>query len=491
MALQQAVYRARDAEHTVLHQVIAEHLEGFLRTVAEAGDGVGLPQFVEREFREFLTCGVVEHGVARFRCEGCAREHLVPFSCKGRAWCPSCGGRRMTERAAHLVDAVLPWVPVRQWVLTVPYRLRYQMAWNHGLSRAVLRVYTRVLLDVHARGARERGIEGVQTGMVTALQRAGSGLNVNLHFHTLVLDGVFSEDPGGALAFHPVPAPSDADVAAALATIRHRVQRLLVRRGLEPGDDATGPADRLADESPVLAGIVGASVQGRVALGSREGARVRRLGDARDTAAVTSRGARQAHLEGFDLHANVWVSANDRAGVERLCRYILRPPFAQERLRLRSDGRVALELKRAWHDGTKELVFEPLEFLERLAAMTPRPETNLLICHGVLAPRARWRERVVVYGRVALEPTASTAPLMAGPDDAGVKPTPRAWTWAALMHRAFGIDVLACAHCGGRLRLIATLHDPAVIGKILAHLALSHSGPSPGPGPPESGAAAS
>jgi hypothetical protein len=208
--------------------------------------------------------------------------------------------------------------------------------------------------------------------------------------------------------------------------------------------------------------------------------------------ALTSRGARQAHLEGFDLHANVCVSANDRAGVERLCRYVLRPPFAQERLRLRGDGRIALELKRAWHDGTRELVFEPLEFLERLAAMTPRPETNLLICHGVLASRARWRARVVVYGRVAPEPTASTAPLAAGSDGTGVKTaSPRAWSWAALMHRAFGIDVLACAHCGGRLRLIATLHDPAVIRKILAHLALCHSGQSPGPAPPESGAAAS
>ena len=113
---------------------------------------------------------------------------------------------------------------------------------------------------------------------------------------------------------HPAPTPTDAEVAAALATIHHRVQRLLVRRGLEPGDDATGPTDRLVDESPVLAAIVGASVQGRVALGPRAGVRVRRLGDARDTAAVTSRGARQAHLDGFDLHANLWVSATDRAG---------------------------------------------------------------------------------------------------------------------------------------------------------------------------------
>jgi len=205
---------------------------------------------------------------------------------------------------------------------------------------------------------------------------------------------------------------------------------------------------------------------------------------------ASSRGPRQAHLDGFDLHANACVSANDRAGVERLCRYVLRPPFAQERLRLRGDGRVALELKRAWHDGTRELVFEPLEFLERLAAMTPRPETNLLICHGVLAPRAQWRARVIVYGRRVPESTASMAPLAGGPDGPGVKTaTPRAWSWAALMHRAFGIDVLACAHCGGRLRLIATLHDPAVIRKILAHRALSHSGQSPGPGPPEFGAA--
>src|SRR5262249_49337416 len=178
------------------------------------------PQFVEREFREFLMCGVFEHGVSRFQCEGCAREHLVAFSCKGRAWCPSCGGRRMTERAAHLVDAVLPQVPVRQWVLTVPYRLRYQMAWNHGLSRAVLRVYSRVLLDVYT-----RGVPGGRTGSVTVVQRAGSGLNVNLHFHTLVLDGVFTEELRRALAFHPAPAPTDAEVAAALATIRYRVQR--------------------------------------------------------------------------------------------------------------------------------------------------------------------------------------------------------------------------------------------------------------------------
>ena len=129
-----------------------------------------------------------------------------------------------------------------------------------------------------------------------------------------------------------------------------------------------------------------------------------------------------------------------------------------------------------------------MEFLERLAAMTPPPETNLLICHRLLASRARWRGRVVMYGSVAPEPTAAAAPLATDPQGTGVKSSSRAWSWAALMHRAFAIDVLACAHCGGRMRLIATLHDAAVIRKILAHLDPSHSGQSPGPAPPASGA---
>ena len=67
----------------------------------------------------------------------CTFERLVPFSCKGRGFCPSCGGRRMTERAAHLVDEVLPPVPVRQWVLTLPYRLRYLLAWDHGQPSSI------------------------------------------------------------------------------------------------------------------------------------------------------------------------------------------------------------------------------------------------------------------------------------------------------------------------------------------------------------------
>ena len=175
-------------------------------------------------------------------------------------------------------------------------------------------------------------------------------------------------------------------MAHVLATVRARVGQLLARRHLEPADD-TVPADPLAEVSPVLAGLVEASVQGRVALGPRAGARVRRLGDEPDLGHVTSRGPRQAQLDGFDLHANVWVPPNDRARLEQLCRYLLRPPLAQDRVRLRTDGRILVQLKTVWRDGTSHFLFEPIEFLEKLAAIIPRPGVNLLLYHGVLAPR--------------------------------------------------------------------------------------------------------
>src|SRR6266545_4230993 len=144
-------------------------------------DGAGLPGFLAREFREFLTCGVLAHGFVRVRCERCAFEQLLPFSCKGRGFCPSCGGRRMAERAAHLVDEVVPPVPVRQWVLTLPYRLRYFLAWDHGLSRAVLAIHPQALLDFYRREAHRQG----RTGTVTAVQRFGGGLKLNVHFQVI------------------------------------------------------------------------------------------------------------------------------------------------------------------------------------------------------------------------------------------------------------------------------------------------------------------
>ena len=130
-----------------------------------------------------------------------------------------------------------------------------------------------------------------------------------------------------------------------------------------------------------MAGLSSASIQGRIALGPRAGARVCRVGDEPDAPWALSTAPRHAHLAGFDLHANVAVPAADRRRLEQLCRYLLRPAVAQDRLRLLADGRIVLTLKTAWADGTRQLVFEPLTLLEKLAALTSR----------IPYRRARWR----------------------------------------------------------------------------------------------------
>jgi hypothetical protein len=119
----------------------------------------------------------------------------------------------------------------------------------------------------------------------------------------------------------------------------------------------------------------------------------------------------------------VWVPPNNRARLEQRCRYLLRPPLAQDRIRLRADGRVLIELKTVWRDGTSHFLCEPIEFLEKLAALIPRPAVTLFLYHGVLAPCARWRSQVVRYGRPA-------------PDGNALEASPRAAA-GAIMYSAY------------------------------------------------------
>ena len=267
-----SAYEPRHPSSSTLHQIVLEHFETFRAQAASLRDGDGLPRFVEQEFRDFLRCGWLAGGFARFRCAACGLDRLVAFSCKGRGFCPSCGGRRMAERAAHLVEDVFPDVPVRQWVLSLPYRVRYQLAWDHDLCRAVVGVTMRAVLGWLRNRARLDGVTDGRGGAVAIIQRFGGALNLNVHVHALVMDGVFARDEAGALAFHPARRLTDLDVAEVLATAEPRIRRALDRRGLGDGDDASG-ADAWADEAPVLAGLAAASVQGIVALGHRRGAR--------------------------------------------------------------------------------------------------------------------------------------------------------------------------------------------------------------------------
>ena len=133
-------YSRRHPENTLWYHTVQTYFESWLTLYAGEFDNFP-PEYVENAFRRYLECGILAHGFARAHCDECGHDFLIAFSCKGRGVCPSCNTRRMTETAAHLTDHVFPCLPVRQWVLSVPKRLRYFLQRDSALQGAVLHIF--------------------------------------------------------------------------------------------------------------------------------------------------------------------------------------------------------------------------------------------------------------------------------------------------------------------------------------------------------------
>jgi hypothetical protein len=520
------VYERHRPEETALYAVVREQLETFLARARE-GDRPA-PRFIEQELRAYLRCGILAHGFLRLHCDACGHDRLVPFSCKRRGFCPSCGGRHMADSAAHLVDCVLPQVPIRQWVLTLPYPLRHRCAYDASLTSEILRAFLRALFSALRRRAKSQwGTSRGQRGSVTFIQRFGSALNLNLHFHILALDGVYAFNTGNATRFLPLSPPSPDEVARVLAGAARRIARLVASRA--EGDD-----DALARDEPLLATLAATSLRSRVAMGPGAGQRWRRLGDRVEPDGEEHDPEASPHIPqhgGMSLHADVAVPARDRRRLKRLCRYVARPPLAHDRLEVRPDGRLALRLKTRWRDGTTHILMERNELLERLVPLIPPPRAHQVRYHGVLAPCASARDRIVLGPRPPLAAAEVQAPLPEKqPDPAPMRPrdpkkrcdtddspavrantncpsrphsragprrgdpgavdrpeagrgaaadrtVPRRTPWAELLQRVFEVDALRCPHCGAQMRLLAAIEDPEVARQILGCLGLPARGP--------------
>ncbi len=382
--------------------------------------------------------------------------------------------------------------------------LRYGCAWNARLTSAVLRCFLRsVFADQRRRARALFGIRKGQCDSVTFIQRFGSALNLTPHFHTLALDGVYTRpthDPGPFVALPPTQTE---DVARVLAGTAKRILRLLERNGVAAQDDP------LAGDDPLMAMLGAASIRSRIATGPEAGEPWRRLGDRvepveEDEAGVEPRATvppRCVRQGGMSLHADVAVPARDRKRLERLCRYVARPPLALGRLEAMADDRLAYRLKTPWRDGTTHGVMERRELLERLAPLIPPPRTHQVRYHGVLAPCSSGRDRVVPAAAGAKETTRSCSSASEsdigstraadgeGDDETLVaratsdvpaeqsEPLARRISWADLLKRVFEVDALRCPACGGRMRLIAAITDPSVARRILERLSLSSRAP--------------
>lgn len=453
-ALAGSAYRRREPEKTLLWGLVARELPTL---AASLPDGTSLPRHVERELRAYLDCGQLERGFARVQCRACKDELLVAFSCKGRGVCPSCTARRMSDSAAHLVDRVIPRVPVRQWVVTFPRRIRWHLARDPKLASQALDVVLRVLFAWQRRMARRRGVDfgapsrsqSARCGAVTFLQRFGSSLELNFHVHALLPDGVFARpdgDPDARPRFHALPPPTDAEVSWLCGRLAARVTALLRRRGRLDDEDTSPPGD---DDLPLLAALPS----------SRRPIVV-------EDAPLPPLCARR---DGFSLHAATAVAADDRAGLERVARYCARPPLSLDRLSLDGDGRVRYRMKRRFSDGTADIVLSPRDFLLRLCALVPPPRAHQVRYHGMFAPHARGRA-LLVGGEAPVEERPPALPAQGDPPPAADRE--RRLPWADLLARVHTVDVLTCARCGGPMRILAFISDVDVARRILDHLGI-------------------
>jgi hypothetical protein len=312
----------------------------------------------------------------------------------------------------------------------------------------------------------------VQAGSVTFLQRFGSSLNVNLHAHFIVLEGVYLDRSAQGLKpkFVKLSAPSDADVADVVTKISQRVIRKLRKLGyLESGIDATVATghDPLVDEEPELARTLAMSVQHRIAFGERAGQKVRRIGSGFgiEGESPTLTGTRCASVHGFSLHANTPIPAHRRDQLERLIRYTARGAVSLERLEQDVNGELTYTFTRAWSDGTTGIKLSPLELLEKLAALVPPPRVHQVRYGGCLAAHSKLRD--------AITPT----PRQQGTESAA-RPAASRFGWAQLLKRVFNLDLERCPRCqSGGLRLIAAITEPPVIRRILTHLKLAADPP--------------
>ena len=313
------------------------------------------------------------------------------------------------------------------------------------------------------------------------MQRFGSALNLNIHLHLLCLDGVYVQRPDGGLRFRRVKAPDREELECLVRRIAERVGGALERMGLLARDaDAAWLDLPPAEDADAMTELIGSSVTYRIALGPQAGRKALMLRTITPLAGEDLTNERVAKAYGFSLHAGVGCEAHQRALRERLFRYIARPAVAEQRLTVSVQGKVVYLLKTPYRDGTTHMVFEPLDFIARLAALVPRPRVNLTRYHGVLAPNHRWRAEVTPAGR------GRGSRGTAQPERSAIE-RHAAMTWAQRLKRVFDIDVKSCVRCGGAVRVIASIEEPALIERILAHVRERDAKVEPARGPLSTG----
>jgi len=399
-----AVYRPRRPRDSPLYRLVEDQFETLLRVHEEHFQPRygRLRHAARRAVEKFLECGILEQGFARVRCDRCKAEFLVAFSCKARILCPSCHAKKLEIWADWLENELLYAVPHRQYVFTVPKRLRPFFLHDRRLLGVLARVAYRTLRDFMRATFRE---PDVVPGVLASIQTFGSLVNWHPHLHFLVTDGAFRLDGTFLhLGFHQIEVLTE--------TFRRAVLREFVRRELLDPDVAQS---MLAWQH-----------------------------------------------SGFHVHHGVRLEADDALGMLQLARYAARAPIALDRIQYDA-AKKRVQLVSDKRDGPTAGThdFEPLEFLALLLAHVPDRHEILVRYSGAYSVRrrARWRK----LGILAESRLRAETPR---PDQDAVPSWPALRTLrsrrAVLLRRIFEVDPLRCRRCGAEMRILAFILDPEV-----------------------------
>ena len=240
---------------------------------------------------------------------------------------------------------------------------------NESLDQTPDRIMVRFIF-----GNRSSQCSRARTGVVTLIQRFGSALNLNVHLHMIILDGVYTMEHNQP-RFHRVNAPARQHLDKLLNRIIARVMRRLIKDGLLVQDQKQPWLD--FEETDIIDTLHAASIRYRVAIGPGAGSRTLTLKNPGLQRTETQPKPFTVDRNGFSLNVAVACQGQQRERLERLCRYVTRPAVCLERLSNNAAGQVSYELKHPFRDGTTHILFTPEDFLARLAALVPRPRSNL------------------------------------------------------------------------------------------------------------------
>ena len=487
-------YQRRTPETSLLRRIVMAQWPKLERAIREANDGSGLPRFICKAEDGFIKCGMLGHGFLRLFCRSCRTDQLVAFSCKVRGLCSSCDGRRMTELAAHIVDSVIPDVPVRQLVLTLPPDLRTVVAWNAELRGKVLTAFMRALEKHYVQQALAKGAVEPKFAAISVLQRWAGALRIFPHWHVLVADGAWHKTATGLKFLRSLPMRTD-QVEALLADTIKRVT-LQAKRFYARRADADGT---LKPGDPALATLLQGSL-----FGPQELQRAEPAAGKSGLAPFTTKSRNCVDSQGFNLHANTAVHELARDRLEHLVRYICRPAVAAKRIVASGPNHVLIQFKNPWRGGVTGVRLTSRDLTLRLLAQVPLPKVASVRYHGLFAPAARQRAEVVpaLGGRVAHNKRkgkrkaganvgAATGQDVANQAGAGAefklvgaaaaaygeveKEYSTKLTWAQCLRRAFFLDAMACP-CGGRRQVISVILEASEVEKILRHVKLWREG---------------